>query len=68
MVYTLFAISFCEKFKVFHLEMKSSIFAVKVSIFAQQAAIKKRQTVASTHLSLTAECGPAVQDSPIVED
>ena len=67
MTYTLFAISSCEKFRVFHLEMKSSMLAVKVSIFAQQA-IKKRPTVASTHLSLTTERGPSVQDSPIVKD
>ena len=60
-------ISSCEKFKVFHLEIKSSMLAVKVSILAQQGT-DKRRTVASAHLPITAECGPSVQDSPIVKN
>lgn len=67
MTYTLFPISSCEKFRVFHLEMKSSMLAGKVSIPAQRA-IEKRPTVTSTHLSLTTERGPSVQNSPIVKD
>ena len=35
MRYTLFVISSCENVKVFHLEMKSSMLAVKVSVFFQ---------------------------------